>query len=280
MRKTGSILAVGFLLAVMPFAGKGTAAAQDDALPPILDEQGNPAPGSVVALQKINLGGVGQWILIRGRDETKPVLLVLHGGPGETMMPWVDLFQRRELEENFVVVHWDQRNAGKSYSSALSGEDLDVEAYVDDTLELADLLTRRFRQDRIFLAGVSWGSALGFLTLERNKRVCRLATQPDSGLPMGQGGGRIARRQGGAGGYRFDRAVRPDGSWRYRREKPVAEPLSRRRFPYRRALARLSRLRGERTEPLLFHDRGKELREQHRGIKAGRATTVSRLQSV
>ncbi|MAZ14940.1 MAG: hypothetical protein CL535_01180 [Ahrensia sp.] len=173
MRKTGSILAVGFLLAVMPFAGKGTAAAQDDALPPILDEQGNPAPGSVVALQKINLGGVGQWILIRGRDETKPVLLVLHGGPGETMMPWVDLFQRRELEENFVVVHWDQRNAGKSYSSALSGEDLDVEAYVDDTLELADLLTRRFRQDRIFLAGVSWGSALGFLTLERNSSLFR-----------------------------------------------------------------------------------------------------------
>lgn len=173
MRKTGSILAAGVLLVAASFAGKGPAAAQEDTLPPILDEQGNPVPGSVVALQKINLGGVGQWILIRGRDETKPVLLVLHGGPGETMMPWVDLFQRRELEENFVVVHWDQRNAGKSYSSALSGEDLDVEAYVDDTLELADLLTRRFRQDRIFLAGVSWGSALGFMALERNSSLFR-----------------------------------------------------------------------------------------------------------
>lgn len=173
MRKTGSILAAGVLLVAVSFAGKGPAAAQDESLPPILDAQGNPVPGSVVALQKINLGGVGQWILIRGRDETKPVLLVLHGGPGETMMPWVDLFQRRELEENFVVVHWDQRNAGKSYSSALSEENLDVGAYVDDTLELADLLTRRFGQERIFLAGVSWGSALGFMALERNSSLFR-----------------------------------------------------------------------------------------------------------
>ena len=83
------------------------------------------------------------------------------------------MFQRRELEENFVVVHWDQRNAGKSYSSALTREDLDVETYVDDTLELADLLTRRFGQDRIFLAGISWGSALGFRTLERNSTLFR-----------------------------------------------------------------------------------------------------------
>lgn len=174
MRKTGSILVAVIVLLAPSFAGKGTAAAQDsETLPPILDAQGNPVPGSVVALQKINLGGVGQWILIRGRDETKPVLLVLHGGPGATMMPWVDLVQRRELEENFVVVHWDQRNAGKSYSSALSREDLDIETYVDDTLELADLLTRRFGQEKIFLAGVSWGSALGFLTLERNSSLFR-----------------------------------------------------------------------------------------------------------
>jgi pimeloyl-ACP methyl ester carboxylesterase len=137
-------------------------------LPQIVDEAGNPLPNAVVSLEKLNLGGIGQWVLIRGRDRNKPVLLVLHGGPGASMMPWVDLFHTTELESSFVVVHWDQRGAGKSFSSGLTTEDLDVASYVDDTLELADLLRRRFGKNRIFLTGVSWGSALGFLTLQRD----------------------------------------------------------------------------------------------------------------
>lgn len=172
MRATGSIATTLFLLAAILVAGGGHAIAQEE-LPPVLDDSGNPAPDGIVSLQKVNLGGVGQWILIRGRDRNKPVLLVLHGGPGAPLMPWVDLFQTDALEANFVVVHWDQRGAGKSYSSALGGSDLAVDAYVDDTLELADLLIRRFGHDRIFLTGVSWGSALGFLTLQRDSSPFR-----------------------------------------------------------------------------------------------------------
>lgn len=169
MGRTGSVATTLFLLAAILVAGKGSAIAQsDETLPQILDETGNPAPDSIVSFQKVNLGGVGQWILIRGRDRNKPVLLVLHGGPGAPLMPWVDLFQSDALEDNFVVVHWDQRGAGKSFSSALEAEDFAVDAFVDDTLELADLLIRRFGRDRIFLTGVSWGSALGFLTLQRD----------------------------------------------------------------------------------------------------------------
>ncbi|WP_421855571.1 alpha/beta fold hydrolase [Oricola sp.] len=174
MRRTGSAAAALFLLTAFLFAGKTPSVAQaTDTLPLILGEDGNPVPGSIVSLQKVNLGGVGQWILIRGRDRTKPVLLVLHGGPGYSMMPWVDMFQPDELEEHFVVVHWDQRGAGKSFSSALTAEDFAIDVFVDDTLELAGLLTRRFSQEKIFLTGVSWGSALGFLTLKRDSSPFR-----------------------------------------------------------------------------------------------------------
>lgn len=167
MRRTGLIAAAAILL--IPLAASRPAGAQDDSgLPQILDAQGRPAENSIVQLQKLNLGGVGQWILIRGRDRSNPVLLVLHGGPGEAMMPWVDLLQPSELEDSFIVVHWDQRGAGKSFSPALPKEALDIDAYVDDTLELADLLRRRFGQERIFLTGTSWGSMLGFEVLERN----------------------------------------------------------------------------------------------------------------
>ncbi len=136
--------------------------------PAITDAGGNVIAGSIASLEKITLGGVDQWVLIRGADITKPVLLVLHGGPGFAMTPWLELFQKAKLEEDFVVVHWDQRGAGKSYSKTLSAEDMHVENFINDTLELTDILRNRFEQDKIFMTGHSWGSALGFLTIMEN----------------------------------------------------------------------------------------------------------------
>lgn len=137
-------------------------------IPAVLDASGNEVPGSLASLEMVTLGGVDQWILIRAQDTTKPVLLILHGGPGGSQMPWVDLFQPPALEENFVVVHWDQRGAAKSFNPDLTAEDLQVENYISDTLELTDILRARFNQDKIFLHGHSWGSALGFMTIAKN----------------------------------------------------------------------------------------------------------------
>jgi pimeloyl-ACP methyl ester carboxylesterase len=72
------------------------------------------------------------------------------------------------LEENFVFVHWDQRGAGKSFSKDLTPEDMQLEDFVSDTLELTDILRERFGQDKIFLWGHSWGSGLGFEVLRVN----------------------------------------------------------------------------------------------------------------
>ncbi|MCP4396729.1 MAG: alpha/beta hydrolase [bacterium] len=79
-------------------------------------------------------------------DTSKPVLLFLHGGPGVPSSPWAtwNNFQA-ELEANFVVVHWDQHGAGKSFSEALTPEDMHMENFVSDTLVLTDIL--RERQD-------------------------------------------------------------------------------------------------------------------------------------
>ena len=40
--------------------------------------------------------------------------------------------------------------------------------FVNDTLQLTDILRERFDQDKIFLWGHSWGSGLGFETLRVN----------------------------------------------------------------------------------------------------------------
>lgn len=126
---------------------------------------GNFVSDGIASLERVTLGDVEQTILIRGQDADQPVLLFLHGGPGGAIIPWVDFFHTPLLEENFVVVHWDQRGAGSSYNSDLTVEDLSPEKFIADTLELTDLLRKRFGQDKIFLAGQSWGSALGFMTI-------------------------------------------------------------------------------------------------------------------
>jgi len=87
--------------------------ARRGATPPIRDENGDEIAGSIASLEKVNLGGMDQRLLIRGNDSSNPILLWLHGGPGASQMPVARYFNG-DLEQAFVVVHWDQRGAGKS----------------------------------------------------------------------------------------------------------------------------------------------------------------------
>ena len=114
----------------------------------------------------LELNGAEQFVMIRGTDKSKPVLLFLHGGPG---FPWSWLHHStlgERYEEAFVTVHWDQRGAGRSYSSG-AAHTLSVQQLVDDTNALADILRERFGQEKIYLLGWSWGSVLGFHTVSQ-----------------------------------------------------------------------------------------------------------------
>ena len=72
-------------------------------------------PGAA-SLEQITLCGTTQWVLIRGWNRNSPLVLFLHGGPCMPLMYLAHSFQRG-LENDFVVVQWDRRGAGKSYSS-------------------------------------------------------------------------------------------------------------------------------------------------------------------
>ena len=62
----------------------------------------------------ITLNGVPQYVSIRAERDHLPLLLYLHGGPGDAALPLV-LKYNSELEKHFTVVVWEQRGAGKSY---------------------------------------------------------------------------------------------------------------------------------------------------------------------
>jgi pimeloyl-ACP methyl ester carboxylesterase len=157
---------VGVLSILAILISAGACATIEAYTPPITDAGGAAIPGSVNTIETVMLGGVAQTITIRGVDRTKPVLLHLHGGPGLPSSPWATWSgYYADLEANFVLVHWDQRGAGKSFSKDLSADDMHAADFVNDTLELTNLLRERFDQDKIFLWGHSWGSGLGFETL-------------------------------------------------------------------------------------------------------------------
>ena len=66
------------------------------------------APRGINDLKEVEIGGLKQWISVRGRDRRNPMLLFIHGGPGTTEMP-VSWFYQSPLEDYFTVVQWDQR---------------------------------------------------------------------------------------------------------------------------------------------------------------------------
>jgi pimeloyl-ACP methyl ester carboxylesterase len=108
-----------------------------------------------------NIGGVDQWISIRGQDRNNPVLLLVHGGPGFafSLLPknvWYSWMHE------FTVVRWDQRGAGRTYGkSGRLPSGITIERMAQDGVEVAEFVRARLHKPKIVLLGLSWGSMLG-----------------------------------------------------------------------------------------------------------------------
>lgn len=119
------------------------------------------APDGIDAAEYIELGGVRQWITIRGQNRRNPVLLFLHGGPGGALSDIAYQFAR-PWEDYFVVVQWDQRGYGRSNIDSAKIEGTTTkERYIADGIELTDYLRKRLDQPKVVLVGQSWGTLLG-----------------------------------------------------------------------------------------------------------------------
>jgi pimeloyl-ACP methyl ester carboxylesterase len=122
------------------------------------------SPDGVDEGKYVSIGGIEQWITIRGEHRRNPVLLLLHGGPGDATNPWGYAGFRSWLED-FTVVQWDQRGAGRTLgrNGPSLGASITIDRMTRDGVELAELLRTTLGQDKIVLVGHSWGSTLGVL---------------------------------------------------------------------------------------------------------------------
>jgi pimeloyl-ACP methyl ester carboxylesterase len=146
----------------------GPACAQDnpdtkdlaDARAAVADLQRIVAPGGVQDAYKTRIGGIDQWLNVRGQDRADPMILFVHGGPASPITPTVWQFQR-PIEEFFVVANYDQRGAGKTYGEtdpALVAKTIRIERYVDDLIEIAEHLRGRYDKRKLVLMAHSWGT--------------------------------------------------------------------------------------------------------------------------
>lgn len=124
------------------------------------------AGNSVAALKGVEINGDRQWLLTRGCNRDNPVILFLHGGPGMPAMFTAHDFQR-PLERDFVIAHWDQRGAGKSYRADLSPATMTMMQMLADAEAVIEHLRAEFGVEKVILVGHSHGTFFGALLAEK-----------------------------------------------------------------------------------------------------------------
>jgi hypothetical protein len=108
------------------------------------------SPNGIDGLEAVRIGGIDQWIEVRGQNVNNPILLFIHGGPGVAFIPMGSTFQD-PWEKYFTVVQWDQRGAGKTYESndkELQRRTMNLAQMEQDTAEVANYLRTRFKREK------------------------------------------------------------------------------------------------------------------------------------
>ena len=129
----------------------------------VAEERAITSPNGIDSLEPVRIGGIDQWIEVRGQNVNNPVLLFLHGGPGIAFIPLAGAFDGA-WEKHFTVVQWDQRGAGKTYASnnvEVLHKTMNLAQIEQDTVDVVNYLRNRFKREKIFVLGHSWGSILG-----------------------------------------------------------------------------------------------------------------------
>ncbi|WP_426688809.1 alpha/beta fold hydrolase [Rhodanobacter ginsengiterrae] len=109
----------------------------------------------------VRIGGIEQWVAVKGDSCANPIILFISGGPGNPLSPYADAVYGA-WSKDFTLVQWDQRGAGMTYGRSPPAADalLTIRQMRDDGNELAAWLGHRYGKKKVILWGSSWGSIL------------------------------------------------------------------------------------------------------------------------
>ena len=115
----------------------------------------------------VAIGGIEQWVTIRGQDRTNPVLLFLHGGPGDVTNPW-SFAMFASWEMHFTVVQWDQRGAGRTLrkTGPAVAPTMTLDRMTRDGIELTEYLRKHLGKEKVLVVAHSFGTIIGLRMLQ------------------------------------------------------------------------------------------------------------------
>src|SRR3981081_342803 len=114
----------------------------------------------------VTIDGVEQWVTIRGRERSNPVLVILTG-PGVAFSRMAPFFA--PWEKDFTLVQWDQPGAGATHSK--NGEAgtgaLSVDRISRDGAAVTELVRDHLDVKKVVLLAISGGSIVGLKMVKR-----------------------------------------------------------------------------------------------------------------
>ena len=128
-------------------------------------------PSPIMEEAFVPVGGIEQWVAIRGQDRSRPPILFLHGGPCEAESPFLSLFA--PWEERYVVAQWDQRGTGRTFEKSGTPPNMTMEQLTQDAIEVTQYVLSRLNAQKLILVGFSWGAALGLNVIRARPELYR-----------------------------------------------------------------------------------------------------------
>lgn len=140
-------------------------------------------PNRVTESSYVKIGGIEQWISIRGEDHKNPILLFIHGGPASTYSIFSPLL--RSWEKHFTIVQWDQRGAGKTYTrnGKVGCGMISFDRLAQDGIELTEYLVHKLHHQKLILIGSSVGSLIGIMMAKQRPDLFHAYVGTDQNSP-------------------------------------------------------------------------------------------------
>lgn len=127
---------------------------------------------SISELREVDINNTKLQLMIRGYDKNNPILLFVHGGPCCSEIPYVAKYQK-EWEEQFTVVHYDQRGSGKSHHIFEDYSDVTISTHVEDLVALTEYVAEYLGKEQVILVGHSFGTYIAMNAVAQESELFR-----------------------------------------------------------------------------------------------------------
>ncbi len=98
-------------------------------------------------------------VWVKGNFESDVMLIIVHGGPGDSGLSFTITPGFKMLEDDYMMVYWDQRFSGLDQGNSDITK-MDPEDFIEDTEKLVQLIQDKYPGKKLFMLGHSWGGQL------------------------------------------------------------------------------------------------------------------------